>query len=285
MPSSYTSFGKPPETMSLTFAPAASLVPGSGSVRISSPFFLPENSVTFSGTRPASAASCAASATGMPASGASVTAAALPPPPPPPPPSSSSPPFFFFLSLMVAMKRSIGLPSVTTSSAAGIWLEIFAFGSGGCGCSWPIVSFFSRSVFSASAWVWPTTLGTWTLPLPIAIRSATSESFLAFSPASGVWPMTVPGGASVLTFSFGAGASLRSASTSFCSASNVDFEPVTSGTVTLRGRNRNSSTASRISSGRSIMIHQGSHAFWRKTTWLGCSGMLGEGVPPPGTLS
>ena len=33
------------------------------------------------------------------------------------------------------------------------------------------------------------------------------------------------------------------------------------------------------------MIHHGSHAFWRKTTWLGCSGMFGAGVPPPGTLS
>ena len=109
----------------------------------------------------------------------------------------------------IAMKMSIGLPSVTTSSAAGIWLEILAFGSGGCGCSWPIVSFFSRRIFSASAWFLPTTLGTWTLPLPIAISSATSESFFAFSPAAGVCPMTVPGGASVLTFSFGAGASLR----------------------------------------------------------------------------
>ena len=182
------------------------------------------------------------------------------------------------------MKRSIGLPSVTTSSAAGIWLEIFALGSGGCGCSWPIVRFFSRSVFSASAWVLPTTLGTWTLPLPTAISIATSESFSAFSPAAGVCPITVPGGASVLTFSFGAGASLRSALTSFCSASNADVDPVTSGTATFFGRNRKSSTASRISSGISIMIHHGSHAFWRKTTWFGAAGCWATGAPPPGSL-
>ena len=85
LPSSNVSCGKPPETSSLTFAPAASLVPAGGSVPISSPFFFAENWVTFSGTSPASAAFCAASATGTPASAGSVAAAALPPPPPPPP--------------------------------------------------------------------------------------------------------------------------------------------------------------------------------------------------------
>ena len=33
------------------------------------------------------------------------------------------------------------------------------------------------------------------------------------------------------------------------------------------------------------MIHHGSHAFWRKTTWFGASGMLGRAAPPPGALS
>ena len=99
------------------------------------PFFLPENSVTFSGTRPASAAFCAASATGPPASAGSATAAALPPPPPPPPPFflSTLPPPFFLSLLGRRVKMSIGLPSLTISLAAGIWLEILAFGSGGCG--------------------------------------------------------------------------------------------------------------------------------------------------------
>ena len=97
----------------------------------------------------------------------------------------------------------------TISFSAGIWLEILALGSGGCGCTWPTVRPASRSVFSASACVWPTTFGTSTLPLPTAITIATSESFFAFSPASGVCPITVPGGASVETFCFGAGASAR----------------------------------------------------------------------------
>ena len=48
---------------------------------------------------------------------------------------------------------------------------------------------------SASAWVLPTMFGTWTLPLPTAISIVTSESFFAFSPAAGVWPITVPGAA------------------------------------------------------------------------------------------
>ena len=142
----------------------------------------------------------------------------------------------------------------------------------------------SRKIFSASAWVLPTTFGTSTLPLPTAISIATSESFSAFSPAAGVWPMTVPGGASVETFSFVAGASLSSASVSFFSASNVDFAPVTSGTTTFLGRNRNSSSASRISSGTSSATHHGSHAFWRKTTWLGSSGICGAGRAAAGRL-
>ena len=78
------------------------------------------------------------------------------------------------------------------------------------------------------------------MPLPTATSIATSEFFSAFSPAAGVWLMTVPGGASVDTFSFVVGLSLSSASVSFFSASNVDFAPVTSGTTTFLGRNRNS---------------------------------------------
>ena len=143
----------------------------------------------------------------------------------------------------------------------------------------------SRKIFSASACVLPTTLGTSILPLPTATSIATSESFFAFSPAAGVWPMTVPGGASVDTFCFVAAESLSSASVSFFSASNVDFAPVTSGTTTFLGRNRNRNSASRISSGTSRATHQGSHGFWRKTTWLGSSGIAAAGAPPPGALS
>ena len=81
----------------------------------------------------------------------------------------------------------------------------------------------------------PTTLGTVILPSPTAISTATCSPFSAFSPAAGVWPMTEPAGALASTFSFGAGASLRSASVSFSSASNVDLAPTTSGTTTFLG--------------------------------------------------
>ena len=87
------------------------------------------------------------------------------------------------------------------------------------------------------------------------------------------------------TFSFVVGASLSCALVSFFSASNADLVPVTSGTTTLRGRNRNSSSASRSSSGISTATHQGSHALWRKTTWLGISGICGIGAPVPGLRS
>ena len=100
---------------------------------------------------------------------------------------------------------AIGVPSLTISLAAGIWLEILALGSGGCGETWPTVRFALRRIGSASACVLPTMFGTSILPLPTAISIATSESFSAFSPAAGVWPMTVPGGASVDTFCFVAG--------------------------------------------------------------------------------
>ena len=180
---------------------------------------------------------------------------------------------------------SIGAPSLTISFAAGIWLEILALGSGGCGETWPTVTSASRKILSASACVLPTTSGTSILPLPTAISIATSEFFSAFSPAAGVWPMTVPGGASVDTFSFVVGLSLSSASVSFFSASNVDFAPVTSGTTTFLGRNRNRSSASRSSSGTSRATHHGSHALWRKTTWLGSSGIAAAGAAPPGALS
>ena len=73
---------------------------------------------------------------------------------------------------------------------------------------------------------------------------------------------------------------------SFFSASNADLVPVTSGTTTLRGRNRNSSSARMSRNGISSAIHQGSHALWRNTTWLGISGIDGAGEPPmPGLRS
>ncbi len=49
LPSSYASCGAPAETTSLILAPASTFVPGPGSVRISSPFFFAENSLTFTG--------------------------------------------------------------------------------------------------------------------------------------------------------------------------------------------------------------------------------------------
>ncbi len=89
---------------------------------------------------------------------------------------------------------STGAPCLRISFSAGIWLLIFASGSAGCGVAWPSVRPASRSVFSASPVVCPTTLGTLTLPLPTATRIVTSPSFSAFSPAFGVWLTTVPGG-------------------------------------------------------------------------------------------
>ena len=176
---------------------------------------------------------------------------------------------------------STGVPSLTTSPAAGIWLEIFLAGSGGCGDAWPSVSFLSRSAFSASGSFFPTIFGTVTSPLPTAISSETSESFSAVSPAAGVWPITVPGSASSVTSSFCCPASLSSASVSFCSASKADGEPTTSGTSTLRGSSMNRNTASAASSARTGISHHGSHAFWRNTPWEGSSGAAGAAAAPP----
>ena len=81
----------------------------------------------------------------------------------------------------------------------------------------------------------PTTFGTVILPSPTAISTATSSPFSAVLPASGVCPITEPGGAFRSTFSFGDAASLRPASSSFFSAANVDLEPTTFGTLTLLG--------------------------------------------------
>ena len=182
-------------------------------------------------------------------------------------------------------KTPIGVPCGTTWFAAGIWLLILAFGSGGCGETWPVVSFALRRIVSASDSVRPVMSGTVFSPLPRATRIDTSESFSTFSPAAGVWLITVPGGALVETSCFVVGLSLSSAAVSFFSASKVDFAPVTSGTTTVLGRNRNSSSASSRSSGSSSAIHQGSHALWRKTTWLGFNGICGTWIPPPGALS
>ena len=84
----------------------------------------------------------------------------------------------------------------------------------------------------------PTTFGTVILPSPTAISTVTCSPFSAFSPASGVWLMTLPAGAFGSTFSFGEPASLSSASVSFFSASNVDLAPTTSGTTTFLGSSR-----------------------------------------------
>ena len=172
------------------------------------------------------------------------------------------------------------------SFSAGIWLLIFASGSTGCGVAWPSVRPASRSVFSASPVVWPTTLGTPTLPLPTATRIVTSDSSSAVSPAFGVWLRMVPGGTLPLTFSFVCGASLSPASVIAFSASKADFLPTTSGTSTFLGRNRNSSSASSASSGTTIATHHGSHGFWRKTAWVGSSGpVIFGGAWPPGIFS
>ena len=131
-----------------------------------------------------------------------------------------------------------GVPSLTTWSAAGIWLEIFFAGSSGCGEAWPSVSLRRRSTCSASLAVLPTMFGTVACPLPTATWSVTSEPFSAFSPAAGTCPITVPGSASLVTFGLVCAAALRPLSTSTFSASNVDLAPTTSGTVTFLGSSR-----------------------------------------------
>ena len=46
--------------------------------------------------------------------------------------------------------RITGVPCLTTSLAAGIWLEILPAGSIGWGEAWPSVRLLARSAFSAS---------------------------------------------------------------------------------------------------------------------------------------
>ncbi len=178
------------------------------------------------------------------------------------------------------MKMSTALPSLTTSWAAGIWVLICAFGSTGCGVAWPSESPASRRIFSASPTVLPVTAGTVSLPSPMAIWIAISLPSSASSPAFGVWAITVPGGTFGSIFSFVPGASFIFASVITFSASNADFFPTTSGTVAFLGRKRNSSSASRSSSGTTIASHQGSHGFWRKTACVGRSGIDGGATAP-----
>ena len=87
------------------------------------------------------------------------------------------------------------------------------------------------------------------------------------------------------TFSLTCGASRSPASVIACSASKAEGLPITSGTSVLLGRKRKSSRASSASSGITIATHHGSHGFWRKTAWLGSSGPVTGGAPPPGILS
>jgi hypothetical protein len=176
---------------------------------------------------------------------------------------------------------STGVPSLTTSFSAGIWLEIFLAGSVTCGDAWPSVRFFWRSTFSASATVRPTIFGTLTLPVPMATRIVTSESFLAFSPPAGVWPITVPGGWSLVTLTFCWEASLRFALVSCFSASNADLVPTTSGTTTFLGMSRSRKAISAASSSTIGTSHHGSHGFWRRMPWEGMSGICGAAAPPP----
>ena len=179
-----------------------------------------------------------------------------------------------------------GVPALTISPAAGIWLTIRPFGSTGCGDAWPSVRSLVRSSASASLAFFFVMSGTLCLPVPTATRTATSVPFSTFSPAFGVCCRIVPAGALSSACSFLFGSSLRSASVSVFSASNVDFSPTTLGTSTVCGwlrRNRKSSSRSSASNGIS---HQGSHGFWRKTPCVGISGAVGVPEPPrPGSLS
>src|SRR3954451_1637236 len=108
-----------------------------------------------------------------------------------PPPAGGAtpapaPPFPLPLSLSDCLSAAVGSgkkmltgwPRLTTSLAAGIWLEILAFGSALVGEDWPSVRSLVRSFLSASDAVSPTMLGTLTLPLPTAIRIVTADCFL-----------------------------------------------------------------------------------------------------------
>src|SRR3954469_11270689 len=91
----------------------------------------------------------------------------------------------FFLASAAAgsgKKMLTGVPCLTTSLAAGIWLEILAFGSALGGEDWPRVSALPRRSLSASLAVSPTTLGTLTFPLWTAISTLTVVAFLALEP-------------------------------------------------------------------------------------------------------
>ena len=176
---------------------------------------------------------------------------------------------------------STGLPSSTISFAAGIWLSILALRSSGWGVACPSESPSSRSSFSASGAVLPTTLGTVSLPSPVATRIDTSESFSAVSPGGGVCSSTLPAAAFGSTFVLTSAASRSPASVMLCSASNADGLPTTSGTVTFLGRSRNSIAASRRMSGSTIASHHGSQACWRKIACVGSSGPAGAGCAGP----
>src|SRR6266498_787623 len=90
-------------------------------------------------------------------------------------------------------KSWIGLPSLAVSPASGIWLWTLRAGSGGCGYTAPTASFFASMIVFASTSVLPTTSGTTTLPVPIAVTTCTTVCFSTFSPALGVWSTIVPG--------------------------------------------------------------------------------------------
>jgi len=132
---------------------------------------------------------------------------------------------------------STGVPRLTGSPAAGIWVWMRALGSIGCGEACPSVSSFSRRAFSASPAVFLVMSGTLTLALagPTATSTVTGDFFSALVPAFGVWPMIVPGLCLVSSCSFCSGSSLKLAAVSFSSALNADGWPTTFGTTSFCG--------------------------------------------------
>ena len=215
------------------------------------------------------------------------------PPPPPPPPAPPAPPApappsaFGSLPLPLpfgsAKKMSMGAPSLTTSFSAGIWLSILPSGSGGVRRGLP-----ERELLVAQRRLGVGERQAGDLrdgDLAVADRDQHRDLRRPSRPSrrpSGVWPITLPGGAFGSTFSFGAAASLR-----------LGLGELLLGRRTSTWRRRRPAprrswaaacrAAPRARRARSTtgISHHGSHGLLRKTPWEGSSGPLGAAAPPP----
>ena len=163
-----------------------------------------------------------------------------------------------------------------TWPAAGIWLLICRRVEAGCGDAGPRVSFLRAQRLVGVAAVLPVTVGaTVTLPSPMAVDDVRrASSFSTFCAGAGVWSITVPGWTLGSDWSPRSGRASGSASVSVFSASNGDFAPTTSGTVTFFGRQQVDQRSRAMSSSRSSgnAATTAATASGGRRAWVGSSG-------------